>query len=275
MVEARTKSPFPLWRYFKLPKDYALDKAIKTVKEYLNDFMVVARNNLASGAEPKNILESMIQAVDDDGDGFSEDELFGNAMTLLLAGEDTTANTLAWTIHYLAQNPEIQDEVYQEIKDKLKGDVPEFSELDDFPLTYACAQEAMRLKPVVPLMTAQLLEDLVIEGYAIPKDTVVFMLVNFQSGQEDTFPNPDKFDPTRWTKLPAERIKSNAKASMPFGGGARICPGRALSIIEMKSALVTILNEFRFTHHNGIVTTQDCVEFTLVPKNLKVNVYKR
>ncbi len=124
-------------------------------------------------------------------------------------------------------------------------------------------------------MTAQLLENLVIEDYALPKDTVVMMLINYQSGQGDTFPNPEKFDPKRWTELPAERIKNNTKASMPFGGGARICPGRALSIIEMKAALVTILNEFRFTHHDGVVTTQDCVEFTLVPKNLKVNIFKR
>jgi len=275
MIDSRLKSPFPLWRYIKLPKDYALDKSIKTVKTYLKGFIDTAKENMAEGTEPKNILESMILATDDEGDGFTENELFGNAMTLLLAGEDTTSNTLAWTIHYLASDTDLQEAVFQEIKENLSGDVPKWDELDNFPLTYACLQESMRNRPVVPMMTAELIEDAVVDGYALTKGDAIMMLINFESTNEHTFPEPEKFDPRRWIDLPQEQIKHNEKASMPFGGGGRICPGRALSIVEMKAALITILAEFRFTHHNGISTTEDSVEFTLVPKNLKVNVFRR
>jgi cytochrome P450 len=275
MINSRLKSPFPLWRYIKLPKDYALDRSIKTVKRHLKDFIESAKVNLVAGAEPSNILESMILASDDEGDGFTEDELFGNAMTLMLAGEDTTSNTLAWAVHYLAKDQELQEEVYQEIKHNLSGRVPTWEELDSFPLTYACLQEAMRIKPVVPFGSAGALQDVVIEGYAVPKGTPLMLLINYEGHNDETFPEPDKFDPKRWIELPQEKIKSNEKASMPFGGGARICPSRALSIMEMKAALITILSDFRFTHHNGVATTDDCVEFTLVPKNLKVNVFRR
>ncbi len=275
MINSRLKSPFPLWRYIKLPKDYAVDRAIKTVKRHLKDFIESAKVNLVAEAEPRNILESMILASDDKGNGFTEDELFGNAMTLILAGEDTTSNTLAWAVHYLAKDLALQEEVYQEIKRNLSGDVPTWEELDKFPLTYACLQEAMRIKPVVPFMSAEALQDTVIEGYTVPKGTPLMLLINYEGHNEETFPNPDKFDPKRWLELPQDKIKSNEKASMPFGGGARICPGRALSIIEMKAALITVISEFKFTHHNGVSTTQESVEFTLVPKNLKVNVYRR
>jgi len=100
------------------------------------------------------------------------------------------------------------------------------------------------------------------------------MLINYESTNEHTFPEPDKLDPRRWIDLPQEQIKHNEKASIPFGGGGRICPGRALSIVEMKTALITILTEFKVTHHNGISITKDSIEFTLVPKNLKVNVFR-
>ncbi len=275
MINSRLRSPFPLWRYLKLPKDYKLEKSMVTIKEHLKVFIDNAKQNLESGAEPKNILESMILAADDDGDGFTEDELFGNAITLLLAGEDTTANTLAWTIHYLADNPELQEEVYQEIKSNLIGRVPEFDDLDNYPLTYGCLQESMRMKPVVPISSSEVLEDTVVDGYFLTKGTPLMLLISNEGRNADTFPDPDKFDPKRWVELPLEKIKSNEKATMPFGSGARICPGRALSIMEMKAALITILSDFRFTHHNGVATTDDCVEFTLVPNNLKVNVFQR
>lgn len=271
MVNARLKSAFPYWRFFKLPKDRVLDKAVLTVKNHLNGYIQNAKQNLQGNAEPGNILESMIVATNDKGDKFSESELFGNALTVLLAGEDTTANTLAWTIHYLASHPDIQEAIYQEIQASSNSSAPDFDDLDNFPLTFASAQEAIRLKPVAPFLYMENIKDEVIEGHLLPAGT----LINHESKNDELFKQPEAFDPQRWLNLSTEDKRVYNKMLMPFGAGARLCPGRLLSFIEMKVALISLLKDYHFTHHDEDVQVDDSFEFTLVPKHLKVNAFKR
>ncbi len=275
ITNQRLKSPFPYWRFFKLAKDRALDSSIVTVKQHLSNYIAKAQVKLAENPSPDNILESMIIATNDQGEQFNEKELFGNALTILLAGEDTTATTLAWTIHYLASHPDIQQQVQQEIDQNLQGDVPTYEQLDDFPLTFACAQEAIRLKPVAPFMYMENIEDEMIEGHHIPAGTLIFTLLNQESQNEILFQQPQAFNPKRWLELTQEQKRSSNRMLMPFGAGARLCPGRLLSFIEMKIALISLLKNFSFTHHNGESTTEDSFEFTLIPKGLRVNIQQR
>jgi len=275
ITNQRLKSPFPYWRFIKFNKDREFESAIKTVKSHLSTYISNAQIKLAQDPEPSNILESMIIATNDKGDQFSESELLGNAITILLAGEDTTANTLAWTIHFLACHPKIQSAIQQEIDDKLDSVTPSFDQLDDFPLTFACAQEAIRLKPVAPFMYMENIHDEVIEGHHVPAGTLIFMLLNHESTNSELFDNPEQFNPQRWLDMSSEQKRTYNKVLMPFGAGARLCPGRLLSFIEMKSALITILKQYSFSHHNGENTTEDSFEFTLVPKGLRVNIQRR
>jgi cytochrome P450 len=275
ITNQRLKSPFPYWRFIKLSQDREYERAIKTVKSHLSTYIANAQIKLAQNPEPSNILESMIIATNDEGDQFTETELLGNAITILLAGEDTTANTLAWTIHFLACNPEFQTAIQQEIDSKLDTETPSFDQLDDFPLTFAAAQEAIRLKPVAPFMYMENIQDEVIEGHHIPAGTLIFMLLNHESSNPELFENPDAFNPQRWIDLSNEQKRTYSRVLMPFGAGARLCPGRLLSFIEMKSALITILKQYSFSHHNGENTTEDSFEFTLVPKGLRVNIQRR
>ncbi len=275
ITNQRLKSPFPYWRFFKLRQDREFESAIKTVKLHLSTYISNAQIKLAQDPEPSNILESMIIATNDEGDQFSEAELLGNAITILLAGEDTTANTLAWTIHFLASNPEIQTAIQKEIDDALNSETLSFDQLDDFPLTFAAAQEAIRLMPVAPLMYMENIQDEIIEGHHIPAGTLIFMLLNHESTNPELFENPEQFNPQRWLDLSSEQKRTNSKVLMPFGAGARLCPGRLLSFIEMKSALITVLKQYTFSHHNGEDNTVDSFEFTLVPKGLRVNIERR
>ncbi|MBL4798936.1 MAG: cytochrome P450 [Oleispira sp.] len=275
ITNQRLKSPFPYWRFIKLRQDREFERAIKTVKSHLSTYITNAQIKLAEDPEPSNILESMIIATNDAGDQFTETELLGNAITILLAGEDTTANTLAWTIHYLACNPEIQTAIQQEIDSKLNTETPSFDQLDDFPLTFAAAQEAIRLKPVAPFMYMENINDEVIEGHHIPAGTLIFTLLNHESTNPELFENPEQFNPQRWLALSTDQKRTYSKVLMPFGAGARLCPDRLLSFIEMKSALITILKKYSFSHHNGKNTTEDSFEFTLVPKGLRVNIQRR
>jgi cytochrome P450 len=275
ITNERLKSPFPYWRFFKLAKDRQLERSLVTVKKHLAGYIANAQIKLTQDPNPSNILESMIIATNDQGEQFSEAELFANALTVLLAGEDTTANTLAWTIHYLANNPKIQENIHQEIINGLTEETPEYDQLENFPITFAAAQEAIRLKPVAPFMYMENINDEIIEGHHIPAGTLIFMMLNQQSSNEDLFPNAEQFNPMRWLDISSEQKRTFSKVLMPFGAGSRLCPGRLLSFIEMKAALITILKQYRFSQHKGEDNTEESFEFTLIPKGLRVNIYRR
>ena len=300
MISRRLRAPIPYWKFFKLEKDKQLDKALQFVKQQVAIFIQEARdtiterkkaerktaahkteenqtsNHSTDAIEPQNLLEAMILAKDENGQTFSEDELFGNVITLLLAGEDTTANTIAWTINYLADHPQLQDEMYQEIQTHYpKSGTLSLNDLDHFPLTFGAAQEALRLKPVAPYLYLESYEDEVVEGYQIPKGTVMQGLLAHQGHSSDLFENADLFQPHRWLNLSDEQRKRYQQQLMPFGAGPRQCPGRQLAFIEMKIALIELLRQFQFLRKDGQAPAKETLAFTVIPTELNVNIIPR
>ncbi len=218
----------------------------------------------------------MITARNERGEKFTEAELMGNALTILLAGEDTTANTLAWAVHYLADRPDLQELMHNEIQAQLSGQAQlSYDQLDEFPITFAAVQEAMRMMPVAPMLYLENNFDEVVNGYAIPAGTMQITVPSHGGKLEDNFENPDEFDPNRWLNMTEQTRKHNAKVLMSFGAGPRICPGRLLSFIEMKTAMVSILGSFKISRHPDYKNVVDSFEFTLVPRGLNVIFEKR
>jgi len=115
---------FPTWRLVRLPRDRRLDRALAELRAWLGELVVAERARLAAESgrteKPSNFLEVMLSARDDDGRSFSDDVIFGNLMTILLAGEDTTAYTLGWAVHQLCDSPESVMELRREA-DELFG----------------------------------------------------------------------------------------------------------------------------------------------------------
>ncbi len=270
-LSSRVKAPFPYWRYFKLEKDKKLDTAIQFLKQQSDVFIKKAEENMASGKSPSNILESMITARDEEGNSFSEDQLFPNIVTLLLAGEDTTANTLAWVLHYLSEQPEYQNKIYQELQNNV--DENKTIELDDFPLLSAVAQETMRLMPVAPFLYLENNADENIEGYKIAKGTMIIALLSQNAHDPDIFEEPEKFYPERWLNMSTANRKTHIKDMMHFGSGPRQCPGMKLSFVEITHALTMLLKNF--TLHASNEKTRDLFAFTVTPENLIMKISKR
>lgn len=275
MISSRVKAPIPYWRFIKLKKDREFDQAITAVKSQINEFIESARTNLQSKEEADNILEAMLLARDERGNVFTDAELFGNVMTLLLAGEDTTANTLAWTIHYLADSPELQNEIHKEIIDHYptSGELT-WDDLDNFPLTFGAAQEAIRMKPVAPFLYLEGLEDEELCGYRIPKGTMIIALLSGKSFDNEVFKQPEQFNPKRWLDITPETVRKYANELMPFGAGPRLCPGRQLSFVEMKLGLIELLRNFKFERSIDHGPTQERFLFTVVPDNLMVKAQR-
>ena len=240
----------PYWRYARLPVDRALEHSVSVINSTILDFVAQARQRLRDDAglreQPRNLLEAMILAADEPGSGLGDRQVVGNVLTMLLAGEDTTANTLAWMIHLLQCNPEALQRVRQEVR-SLAPDPEQFTleMMDQLVFLDACASETMRLKPVAPFIVLQALRDTVVADVAVPEGSIVWGVLRHDSMQARHFSNPQAFDPQRWLADAPQPLEPAAKrAAMPFGSGPRMCPGRYLALLEMKLAMAMLLASF-------------------------------
>ncbi len=281
MLSYRLHAPFPYWQWFMLKRDKDLVESLHYVRNTVAGLIASAKQQITekSAADPKfqaeNLLQAMLLGTSERDQQFSEDELFANVITLLLAGEDTTANTLAWTIHYLASRPDLQDRAFAEIEQNYPpGGALNYADLDRFPFTFACAQEAMRLAPVAPHLLLEAYEDQLIEGYRVPKGVMIFAVLGAAGFSDLAFPNADQFMPERWLRLGDDDKKRFAGELMHFGYGARLCPGRQLSFVEMKTALIELLRHYSFKSTPGHRVTET-LAFTVTPANLHVDITPR
>jgi cytochrome P450 len=245
----RLFSPLPTWRWFPSAEDKALARSVPEVAAAVDGFIAQARRRLADDpalrAHPRNLLEAMLVAADEPSSGITDREVSGNVLTMLLAGEDTTANTIAWTIHLLWTNPAALARAADEVR-RVCGDadVPSLEQVAQLDYVEACAHEAMRLKPVAPQNGLEALRDTTIGDVHIPKGMIVISVMRRDATSERHVPNAAAFDPDRWLGEAEPAATSAKRISMPFGAGPRICPGRYLALLEMKMALAVLLSHF-------------------------------
>ena len=249
-IYRRVLSLVPYWRWFRLPADRELERSVAAINAEIAALVAQARQGLeqapAAREQPRNLLEAMIVAADQPDSGLNDAHVVGNVLTMLLAGEDTTANTLAWMIHLLRRHPDALRRAQQEVRHLAPDPAAyTFDQMAQLNYLEACASETMRLKPVAPFMALQALRDTRIGDVAVPRDTQVWCVLRHDSVDERHFAEPQAFRPERWLDE-AEPGPSSAarRAAMPFGSGPRICPGRYLALLEMKVAMATLLSSF-------------------------------
>ena len=279
----RALSVVPYWRYFKLPADRALDRSVAVINSTLHDFVSQARQRLRDDpglrTQPRNLLEAMLLAADEPDSGLGDQQVVGNVLTMLLAGEDTTANTLAWMIHLLQRNPQVLQRAQQEVR-SLAPDPAALSLelLDQLVFLEACATETMRLKPVAPFIVLHALRDTTVGDLAVPTGTVIWGVMRHASVSEPVFCNPQDFAPQRWLADASPPLDPAAKrAAIPFGSGPRMCPGRYLALMEMKMAMAMLLASFDIeavdTPDGG--PAQELMAFTMNPVGLTMRLKER
>jgi cytochrome P450 len=291
MLMKRIFAPFPWWRHVRLPSDRAFDRHLAKVHEAVGAFVRGARDRLARDPslheQPTDLLEALLAARDDEGRGLSERDIVGNVLTVLLAGEDTTANTLGWTLHLLHTHREAWDELVAEV-DAALGDqaLPaSFDVARAFPAIERAVEEAMRLHPVAPIMLLECNRDATVGDVALERGSIVMCLMRPGAVDAGLSGDAADFRPQRWLESkgpPAEGRDATAaramlKASMPFGAGPRLCPGRYLAMLEMKMVLATLIRNFELVD----VSTEDGapprerLAFTMFPMGLKIRLAPR
>lgn len=247
MLYRRSLAPVPYWRHFKLPADRRLDRHLAAVHEAVTGFIAAARARMQAQPglreAPTNLIEAMIAARDRPGNPLSDEDVAANVGTMLLAGEDTTANTLAWMLWLLARNRWALERAAAEVRRALGDDrVPtRFEQLEALEFVEACVHETMRLKPVAPLMTQQAMRDTKLAGITLPAGTVCIFLLRAAGTDRRHVAQPDTFCPDRWLR---DDGNGPRRYSMPFGAGPRMCPGRYLALLEIKMAIATLLGSF-------------------------------
>lgn len=200
----------------------------------------------ASGKDTGDLLSLLLQVRDEsDGTGMSDRQVRDEAMTLFLAGHETTANAMTWTWFLLAQHPEVEAKLQEELKTVLGDRAPTVADLRQLPYTERVVLESMRLYPPVWGMSRRAVEDCVLGGYEVKAGTTVFINQWAMHRDPRFFENPEVFHPDRWADNFIKKLPTFAY--FPFGGGSRICIGKAFAMMEASLLLAAIAQKFRLT----------------------------
>ncbi|MGZ8144635.1 MAG: cytochrome P450, partial [Methylosarcina sp.] len=205
------------------------------------------------------------------------EEIQGNILNVLLAGEDTTAHTLSWLLYLISQYPEVQRKMQQEADAVLGAETLPTDLLAIEKLTYieAVAQETLRLKSVTPMLYLEPNCDVELGGIRIPKGTFLMLLTRYGALREENFTDALRFNPERWLDSNPSGCVHNRNAFLPFGSGPRFCPGRSLAMLEIKTALAMVFRNFSVVLDETGHPVQEVFSFTMRPDHLKVRLIKR
>lgn len=275
----RIMSPLPQW------PDKALAGHVAALRREVQQFIAQARRELSEDPQlrqrPANLIQALVAASDEGQQGITEEDVSGNVLTMLLAGEDTTAHTLAWLFWLLHRNPQAVQPARAEVDALLGvgGQVRSVEELARLDEVEACANEAMRLKPVAPLIMNEACEDTVVADVLVPRGGVVVCLMRPASVDAAHFPQPQQFDPARW-RSGAEggpSLSSAKRIAMPFGAGPRMCPGRYLAMAEIKMVAAMLLANFELVEvaAPGHEEPPERMALTMAPVGLQMKLRAR
>jgi cytochrome P450 len=235
----------------------------------------IIRDRRANGEHPGDLLDMLLDARDESGAGMTDPQLRDEVMTLLLAGHETTANTLAWTLYLLAQNPGQQSLLEAEIRNVLGGRPADAAALHRLPFTQMVLMESQRLYPPAWAIGRKALKDFDVAGYRLRAGTNVIVSQWVLHRDPRFYPEPERFLPERWRDEVAGRKTVPKFAYLPFGAGPRVCVGASLALTESALVLATLMQ-----HHRFSLASDEPVEafpsVTLRPKHgLRLRVERR
>ncbi len=239
-------SVVPLFDRLPLPRNLRAKRALARLDDIVRG---IIRERRASG-EPNNDLLSMLMDArhDETGEGMTDEQLRDEVMTIFLAGHETTANALTWTLALLSLHPDIARRTERELDDVLDGRAPTLADLPRLVYTGQVLKESMRLFPPAWLLGRRVEEDDELGGYLVEKGSYVFVSPYVTQRHPALWPNPEGFDPDRFAPalVAAERERGRPKyAYFPFSGGPRQCIGNHMAEMEAQLLLATLLQRYR------------------------------
>ncbi|HTE18209.1 MAG TPA: cytochrome P450, partial [Armatimonadota bacterium] len=200
----------------------------------------------ASGEDRGDLLSMLLLArdVDEDGGQMTDLQLRDEAMTLLLAGHETTANAFAWTWYLLSQHPEVEARLHAEVDAVLGGRAPDVEDVPRLPYTRQVFAESMRCYPPAWIIARHAVEECPLGAFTLPQGALVLMSQWVTHHDPRYYPDPSRFDPERWT--PEAAAGRPRFAYYPFGGGSRLCIGEQFAWMEGVLVIAALASRWRF-----------------------------
>jgi len=193
----------------------------------------------ASGRDHGDLLSMLLTAQDEDDGGVMTDrQVRDEAMTIFLAGHETTANALTWTWFLLSESRDAARQLHEEVDRVLQGRLPTVADLPQLPYTERVVTEAMRLYPPAWLIGRRAINEYAFGPYVAPPRAILIMSPFIVQRDPRYYPDPERFDPDRWT--PERKTALPAFAYFPFGGGPRRCIGESFAWMELILIVATI-----------------------------------
>ena len=198
-----------------------------------------------SGEDRGDLLSILLLAQDEENGrgGMSDIQVRDEALTLFLAGHETTANTLTWTWYLLSQHPEVERKLHEELDERLRGRLPTFEDLPQLLYTEKVVAEAIRMYPPAWAIGRRSLVDQSVGNYAVPANAIVLLSPFVTHRDARYFPDPSRFDPERWT--PEAKDARIPYSYFPFGGGPRRCVGENFAWAEAILVLATLASSWQ------------------------------
>ena len=204
----------------------------------------------ASGEDRGDLLSMLLLSQDEDGERMTDKQVRDEAVTLFLAGHETTANALNWTFWLLAQNPQVERRLHHELDSVLADKAPVLEDLRRLPYTDMVIKESMRLMPPVWSIGRMNKEATEVLGYPFPEWSGVQIVIYCAHRHPEIWDKPNDFVPERWAEDSINEIPKYAY--LPFGGGPRICIGNGFATMEANLLLATIAQRFRLSLIDGV-----------------------
>jgi cytochrome P450 len=239
-IAKRFRRPIRIADWIPLPGNLRYRRGVGLLDRLVKRVLAERR---ARPGDRGDLLSMLMAARDDDGKPMSDRQLRDELITLFLAGHETTAIALSWTLFLLARHPSIEERLSREVGEVLGGRLPTAADLPRLRYAEVVVRESLRLFPPAYVIGREAIADCVIGGYDVPAGTTIYFAPWVLHRDSRHFPDPETFRPDRW--LDGSTASLRKYAYIPFGGGPRICIGERFAMMEGVLVLVTLLRRVR------------------------------
>ncbi|GAA6768509.1 cytochrome P450 [Flavobacterium sp. CGRL1] len=246
-------------------------KHLKLAEENNRIIKEIIEERKASGEEINDLLNMLLETrYEDTGESMSIEQLIDEIKVLFIAGHETTANALTFTLHLLGRNPEVQQKIFEEIIEIESQTENVIEQLQKMTYTNAVLNESMRLYPPAWITDRQNLEDDSLAHFKIKKNTLIGVSFYELHRNPKYWKNPDEFIPERFL---GDQKKESMQYFYPFGAGSRMCIGTGFAIYEMCLAIAQVVKKYIIKSNNDVIQFNPLI--TLKPVNIEVSFFKR
>ena len=228
-----------------------------------------------SPSDRGDLLSMLLMAQDEEGDrrGMTDLQVRDEALTIFLAGHETTANALAWTWYLLSRSPQVAARLHDEVDGALNGRLPTLADVPRLSYVEQVVTESMRLYPPAWLIGRRAINEYAIDDYLAPARSIIVLSPYLLHRDARFFPEPDRFAPERWT--PDFKAQLPPFAYFPFGGGARRCIGESFAWMELVLVVSAIAQRWTFSLVPGHPVVPQPVVTLRLKHGLKMVARKR